>query len=81
MPTALQQIFESFQGHCEKEKRRRRKPKFYGAGWKASPGHRAGEGRYEESEAFGEEGEDVKSPKRNLIRVESEETQDNVRSK
>ena len=32
-----------------------------------------------ESEAPGEEGEEVKSPKRKVIRVESEETQDNVR--
>ena len=32
-----------------------------------------------ESEAPGEEGEDVKSPKRKVIRVESEETQDFVR--
>ena len=33
----------------------------------------------EESEAPGEEGEEVKSPKRNVIRVESQETQDYVR--
>ena len=32
-----------------------------------------------ESEAPGEEGEEVKSPKRKVIRVESEETEDNVR--
>ena len=32
-----------------------------------------------ESEAPGEEGEEVKSPKRNVIRVESPETQDYVR--
>ena len=32
-----------------------------------------------ESEAPGEEGEEVKSPKRNVIRVESQETQDYVR--
>ena len=47
-----------------------------------------GEGRHEqvqakssrrESEAPGEEGEEVKSPKRKVIRVESEETQDYVR--
>ena len=47
-----------------------------------------GEGRHErvqvkkskrQSEAPGEEGEEVKSPKRKVIRVESEETQDYVR--
>ena len=47
-----------------------------------------GEGRHErvqakssrrESEAPGEEGAEVKSPKRKVIRVESEETQDYVR--
>ena len=32
-----------------------------------------------ESEAPGEEGEEVKSPKRQVIRVESDETQDYVR--
>ena len=52
------------------------------------PGYPDGEGRHErvqvkssrrESEAPGEEGEEVKSPKRKVIRVESEETQDYVR--
>ena len=47
-----------------------------------------GEGRHEreqvnnsrrQSEASGEEGEEIKSPRRKLIRVESEETQDYVR--
>ena len=32
-----------------------------------------------QSEAPGEEGEEIKSPKRKIIRVESEETQDYVR--
>ena len=32
-----------------------------------------------QSEAPGEEGEEMKSPKRKILRVESEETQDNVR--
>ena len=52
------------------------------------PGYPDGEGRHErvqvkssrrESEVPGEEGEEVKSPKRKVIRVESEETQDYVR--
>ena len=52
------------------------------------PGYPYGEGHHKrvqvksstrESEAPGEEGEEVKSPKRKEIRVESEETQDYVR--
>ena len=48
------------------------------------PGYPDGEGvqvksSRKESEAPGEEGEEVKSPKRKVIRVESEETQDYVR--
>ena len=52
------------------------------------PGYPDGEGRHErvqvkssrrESEVPGVEGEEVESPKRKVIRVESEETQDYVR--
>ena len=57
-------------------------------GVEGAPGYPDGEGPHErvqvkssrrESEAPGEEGEEVKSPKRKAIRVESEETQDYVR--
>ena len=64
----------------QKEKRRRWKPKFYEKGWKASQDTLPdGEGRHErvhvissrrESEAPGEEGDEVKSPKRKIIRVD-----------
>ena len=75
-------------GWNQKAKRRRWKPPFFGKGWKAFPGYPDGEGPHEreqlkssrrESDAPGEEGEEVESPKRKVIRVESEETQYNVR--
>ena len=75
-------------GWNQKGKRRRQKPKFLRNGVEGVPGYPDGEGRHEwvhvtssrmESEAPGEEGEEVKSPNRKVIRVESEETQDHVR--
>ena len=57
-------------------------------GVESVPGYPDGEGRHERvqvkssrrgNEAPGEGGEEVKSPKRKVIRVESEETQDYVR--
>ena len=76
-------------GWNQKEKRRRWKPKFFGNGVEGVPGYPDGEGHYEwvqvkksrsESEVPGEEEKEVKSSKRKVIRVESEETQDYVRT-
>ena len=69
-------------GWNQRGKRRRQKPKFYGTEW--VPEHPDGEGHHErvqvksfrrKSDAPGEE---VKSPRRKVIRVESEDTQDYV---
>ena len=65
-------------GWNQNGKRRRWKPKWFRTGWKASTWTLVVKVRGQ-SEAPGEEGEEIKSPKRKIIRVESEDTQDYVR--